>query len=175
MSNSKLVEQLKLNYKFKSSNYVNNDQTNWFPIAETKPGVFVGITEENIWVVNGSAGLIPLDKTENFILGSLLIEKGYERVYKELRKLELSCEGNLDLIEVFPFVEIAKARLIDPSDYWLDLVLKWHDHFDEDQKKSLKVDFENIRNSKRLSQKARHKVKKVLKYLNRDNPVMRKQ
>jgi len=174
MIGSELADQFSLNFKSIKSELTDGVNVDWFRVIEIQSNDFMGITKKGLWVVEGAAGLIPLDKIEKFIFVSLLIEKPYKNIVKELRKLEFSSDGNLNLVRAFPFIDIIKARLTYPSDYWLGFIIDWYDCFDEDQKQSLKVDFENIRNSSRLSQKARHKVKKVLKYLNRNAPVMRK-
>jgi hypothetical protein len=157
---------IKLKHPFTNTCHENMIYIKWLPVIDlTGQGNYLGITETDTWVLSSSEGLKPIDNQDRFIAILSLLEKEYPSLIEELKLFEESINQEIDIISIFPFSEIVIAGLEHTGEYWTNLAINWIEYLD-DTKQLMFIDvLNNTIDSPRLTQKTRHRIKKILKRL----------
>lgn len=143
------------------------EEVSWIPIyVFPETNECFGIAETNTWVLTSEEGLKPIDNQDRYIAVIKFLEIDYDDLIFKLIEFENSTLNDSVLVSVFPFVEIIRGGVLHTGEYWTNLAIEWYEKIEPKKQTMLLNDFTKITNSPRLSQKTKHKIKKILKHLN---------
>jgi hypothetical protein len=111
---------------------------------------------------------MPVDNQVRFIGVICILEHPFDVIVKQLKNF--ACNKDMCLTDYFPFVETVQYGLEYEQEHWTNLALDWYDCFDDNQQSQLYDLFPKLIKSKSLTQKSRHRVKKILKEINFGTP-----
>lgn len=163
-----LIENKIASEKFNITNLIESEEiVKWLPLISygEEHQIFIGLSTKAEWVIKERDGLRILDETWKFLRLLVLLEHPRTKIYYSLMEALDRYGIFVDLDDVFPFVDIVKIGFEQKSDYWAELALNWFIDLTELKQKELLISLRKISDAEWASQKLRHKVKKVIKNL----------
>lgn len=141
----------------------------WITIYEnTLKKLILGITNKGEYIFIDAGKIFLLNDKKMFLYCVKLLETPYTSIqeYIELQYKKVFSETNVTEMEVFPYYEIVEFALENLySDYWVELVWKWYEHFSCSKKHDLYDSLEKISKVKKISQQNRNIARREMKRL----------
>lgn len=160
---------LQLNLEFKTS-LLNLELIKWIPIiCFDNPELKIGLLQDGRWVVEGKNNVFGLFEPKSYIRVMALLEKPLNNICEIIINTFKLSDSNLEVYDIFPFVDIIKSGLEQESEYWAELAFKWFDEIPIEKKEILRDSLIKITNAKWASQKLRHRAIKEISKLAKEN------
>jgi hypothetical protein len=123
--------------------------------------IILGFSKSGYWIIDRNEYIHILREGSNLrdllpILKKPISEVNY-LITEELLKKGFSA----DLCETFPFLDLTLAGLKSKSDFWASLAIDWIEKFSSDE--AVKIELNQVFESKWASQRTKQKANKILK------------
>lgn len=164
-----IVDKLQMNCNNHISK-MNSEEVSWVPLLYFENlNMKLGILLDGRWVVEGKNCLFILDEPKLYVRVMALLEIPINIVHKKIADTINVPDLEIQILEIFPFVEIVKAGLEQKSEYWAEIALEWFGYLPFNKKKLLIESLDKITTAPWASQKLRHRTKKEIDKINKEN------
>lgn len=140
------------------------EPVSWVPVLmyDERDNRLMGVNSKGFWVVEHRDGLFVVDEERNYFFLILLLERPMEETIADIRNnpdLKVFFKQTFD---AFPFIEIVKQGFRSKRDSWIDCAFQWFEELAYEHRLQLSDDLEEIRQTRSISQKNRHRAQRAL-------------
>jgi len=141
----------------------------WYPVLSAKTKKMeIGFMEDGIWAIEAKSSLYIMSPQREFLRSVALLEQPLVEIREEIDEYLRSNGVSIRSDSFFPFVEITHAGFEAETQYWVTLAFAWYDELAYEKKLCLKGSLRHVVDTKRASQKLRHKAFRELRVLERE-------